>query len=196
MAALATVEQFTALLGRPLSADEESQVGALLDGASARVRTYTGQDFTQATTTSQVKVRNRIARLPQRPVTAVASVVDLNGNAVVYTWLNDDRIQIGHRFQHDTFAFEPWHDPLGEVRVSYTHGYTDIPDDIVAVVCQVAARAFGRPADTTGLQQESIAGYSYSVGAAAAAGTVGLMLDEKAALDVYRRTISTIRTSS
>ena len=57
----------------------------------------------------------------------------------------------------------------------------------MAVVCQIAARAFGRPADQTGVSSETIGQYSYQVGGAAAAGPVGMLADERAVLDRYRR---------
>lgn len=195
MTDLASLTDLEDQLGRALTdPDDMARAETLLSKASARAITYMGQEIAAGSSTSQVKVRNRIARLPQRPVTAVSTVVDLDGNSVEFTWLNEDRVQIGNRFIHDNFEFEPWRNPLLEVRVTYTHGYSTIPPDIVAVVCQMAARAFGRPAEDTGLQQESIAGYSYSVGAAAAAGPVGMMADEKAALDAYRRVGGVIRT--
>ena len=64
MAALATVTQ----LSQRLSTDITDHVRAatLLDDASAVVRSYTGQDFTQATTTDRVQIKRGWVRLPQR----------------------------------------------------------------------------------------------------------------------------------
>lgn len=185
--ALASLPELEDHLGRELSDTELAQADALLVRASARVITYTGQQFLAATSTAQVKVRNQIARLPQRPVTAVSAVVDLDGNAPTFTWLNDDRVRLGNRFANDTFEVDRWANRILEVRITYDHGYDEAPDDVKAVVCQMVGRALGRPADAAAVTQESIAGYSYSVGGAAAAGAVGMMADEKAALDVYRR---------
>lgn len=66
------------------------------------------------------------------------------------------------------------------------------PDDVVAIVCQMVGRSIGRPADETALRQEAIAGYSYTVGAAASAGPVGLLADEKEALRDYRKPAGTV----
>ncbi len=191
---LATVDDLEARLGRSLDDTETIQAEALLAGASARVRTYTGQDFTAVEgDVVQVKARNGVARLPQRPVTAVSAVADLSANDVSYTWLNDDRIQVGPT-SLNWFEVEPWRNTVPDLRVTYDHGYEEIPGDIVDVVCSMVARSLARGPDSGAIQSESIAGYSYSIGASAAAGSVGLLNDERAALDVYRRRGPVIRT--
>lgn len=190
---LATTDDLEVRLGRALTGTEVDRAEALLAGASARVQTYTGQTFTLVENdTVTVKVRNRIARLPQRPVTAVDAVTDPNDNTIGFTWLGDDRVQVGNGLDY-SWVFEPWRNGLNLVTVTYSHGYTTVPADVVDVVCQMAGRAMTRSADETGLTQESIAGYSYSVGSAAASGSVGMLPDERAALDVYRRRLGSIR---
>lgn len=193
---LATTDDLSARLGRTLTDDEVTQAEALLAGASARVRTYTGLDFTTATDdVAQVRVRNGIARLPKRPVTAVSGVVDLNDQSLEHTWLNDDRVRMSPLID-SPWVYEPWRNPIPEVRVTYSHGYDTVPDDVVDIVCSMAARSMARGPDSGAIQSESIAGYSYSLGATAAAGTVGLLNDERAALDVYRRVGGSIRVSA
>ena len=191
---LATTDDLAARLGRDLDDTELVQAEALLAGASARVRTYTGQDFTFVEDdVVQVKVRNGIARLPQRPVTAVAAVVDLSANSVAFTWLNDDRIQVGVTALN-WFEVEPWRNAVPELRVTYDHGYEEIPADVVDICCAMVARKMALGPESGAYQSENIAGYGYSTGAAAAAGSVGLLNDEKAALDAYRRRGTVIRT--
>lgn len=182
MADLATVADLEARLGRDLSATEIARAEALLAGASARVRVYTGQQFEQATTTDRLRVRAGRIRLPQRPVTAVSAIADVDGNVIDFSWYSGALISgLGVRRE--------W------VDVTYTHGYVVIPDDVVEVVCQIALRAFGTPAESSGITQESIGSYSYSVGPVAAAGAVGLLNEERSALDPYRRIGGTIRTA-
>lgn len=194
--ALATTDDLEVRLGRALTGAEVDRAEALLAGASARVQTYTGQTFELVEgDTAQVKVRNGYVRLPQRPVVSVASVETLEGNTLLYTWLNDDRIRVGVDSVDYSWVFEPWVTGLREVTVTYTHGYETIPADVVDVVCQMVGRALTRTPDQTGLVQESIAGYSYSVGGATAAGSMGMLADEKAALDVYRRQLGSIRVA-
>lgn len=186
MAALATTDDLADRLGRSFSADEAAQAALLLDDASAAVRGHTGQQFTEDTTTERLRVRNGRVRLAQLPVTDVDGVTDIDGNDVAFTWDGGERLDVSSSVP-DNWAWEPRKSGLAYVDVTYTHGYATIPDVIVAVVCQMAGRALGRPADETGVTQESIAGYSYTVGAAAAAGAVGMLADERAVLDRYRR---------
>lgn len=192
MAALATVADLEARLARSLTAEETTRADALLDGASARVRSYTGQTFTQATTTDRLRVRSGAVRLPQRPVTDVTAVADMNTNDVTHTWHNGDVVYVTADVP-DSWAWEPRRNGLSWVDVTYEHGYAAVPDDVIEVVCQMVLRAFGQPADGAGFTSESVGTYSYSVGAAAAAGAVGMLADERAALDVYRRVGSTAR---
>ena len=194
MAALATVADLTARLGRSLDETEELRAEALLDGASARVRAYTGQQFEQATTTDRIQVRNGRVRLPQRPVTAVSAIADTDGNDVEFTWHAGNYLTLSALGSIVRFDLEPYSNggPTW-VDVTYTHGYAAIPDDVVEVVCQMVLRAFGQSPETTGYSSESVDDYSYSIGPAAAAGAVGMLNDERAALDIYRRVGGTIR---
>lgn len=196
MADLATVADLEARLGRSLDATETARVEALLAGASARVRSYTGQQFELTTTTDRVRARSGRLRLPQRPVVAVSALADMNGNDIMFTWHAGNDILMGtsgypvrHPIEDAWYRHHDW------VDVTYTHGYTDIPADVVEVVCQIALRAFGTPSETAGIVQESIGSYSYSVGPVAAAGATGLLNEERAALDPYRRIGGTIRVS-
>jgi hypothetical protein len=84
-------------------------------------------------------------------------------------------------------------DTMAMVRAYVGLPLADVPADIFAVICQIVGRALGRPADEAGITQESIGSYSYSVGAAAAAGAVGLLNDERAVLDRHRIVVGVTR---
>lgn len=194
MASLATTDDLEARLGSTLADEDRAQ--AVLDDVSAVVRAYTGQQFTQEETTARLRSRNGIVKLPQGPVTAVATVENVDGNTVEFTWDAGSQVSLaGFEFSR-SFEVEPYRSRSIWVDVTYTHGYETVPADIVAVVCQMAGRAYGRTADSAGVTQESIAGYSYSVGAAAAAGPMGMLADERRILDAYRRPIGVIRVAS
>lgn len=196
MADLATVADLEARLGRSMDATELVRAEALLAGASARVRSYTGQQFEQSTTTDRVRVRSGRLRLPQRPVTAVTALADMNGNDITFTWHAGNDILLGssgYPVRHP--IDDAWYRHHDWVDVTYTHGYAEIPDDVVEVVCQMVLRTFGVAADSMGVTQQSAGPFSYSVGAAASAGAVGMLADEKAALAPYRRAGGTIRTA-
>lgn len=194
MASLATIVQLEARLGRDIpNGTETTQAQALLDDASAAVRGYTGQSFDEDETTERIWPRDGRIRLSQRPVIEVSAVKNVDGNDISFTWYEGDSVVVGatplNYFEVNGIGTQP-------VDVTYEHGYATVPEDIVAVVCQIAGRALTRPADEAGLTQESIAGYSYSLGAAAGAGPLGMLADEKAVLDRYRKPIGTIRLRS
>jgi hypothetical protein len=193
MASLASTDDLQARLGIELD-DDRAQ--AILDDVSAVVRAYTGQQFTQAETTDRLQARNGGVTLPQRPVTAVDTVDDVDGNTVAFDWDSGSFVALAGLAGSRSFEVEPFVTRQPWVDVTYTHGYETVPADVVAVVCQMAGRTYGRTADTSGVTQESIAGYSYSVGAAAAAGPMGMLADERRILDLYRKPIGTIRVSA
>jgi hypothetical protein len=172
---LATIADLEARLGRTLTDTDIDRAAALLIDASATVRNRTGQTFFAETTTARLRVRGTTLRLPQRPVTAVNTISSVDGDPVGFTWYAGDIITL------DSIPAVGW------VDVDYNHGYEDVPDDIVGVVCNIAGRAFGTPSDEGGYQSETIGTYSYAVGAAGAAGAAGLLNDERAILDRYAR---------
>lgn len=170
---LATPEDIIARLGRDLIGTEQLRVQALLNDASAAVVLYTGQQFVEGTSTVTLRVERGYATLGQRPVIAVTTVVDEDGEDVVFTWTAGERVRI-----------DSWVDP---VTVTYDHGDAAVPDAIVAVVCNVVLRALGRTPLDSGIQQQSIAGYSETIGPVGASGPVGFLNDERKVLDRYRR---------
>lgn len=184
---LATLDDLQARIGRTLDGDDAIRALAILDDATAAVRSYTGQTISEDTTTDRLQPRQGLLRLPQRPVTAVSAVTNVDGDAVSYTWDHGSVVHLGgYGYPLNSFEVEPFRNRRPYLDVTYTHGYATVPADIIAVVCQIAGRAYGRALEDTGLQSESIAGYSYSLGAAAAAGGLGMLNDERAVLDRYR----------
>lgn len=175
---LATVSDLGARLGLDLTGDERA--AAVLADASAAVRTYCGHTFTETTETITVQVRNGVATLPNGPVSEV-DTVEVDGEEITFTWAGGRQVDVC----------------ASEVDVTYTWGYAEVPDVVIAVVCQVAGRAFGVNPQNAGSGPEQLGAYQVSVGVAGAAGPLGLLNDEKRALDAYRRkTRPAIRQSS
>jgi hypothetical protein len=191
---LATPLDVAARLGRDLTQAELLRLPALLQDASAKVRNYTGRTFTQAETTVRLRVNNGRVKLPQRPVVSITSVKMLNRDGTVGTtlagWFWDGLAEIATA-SPSQIANGPWfpNDRYRIVEVTYTHGYSTVPADVLAVVCSIATRALGRKPEDAGLTSESIGGgdYTYTVGSAGAAGPLGMLPDERDALDVYRQ---------
>lgn len=168
---LATLEQLTA---RMTAAPDATRAGALLVDASAKVRDFTGQTISADASTSRFIPRRGRIVLPQWPVVSVDGAVDDLGDAVDVTWPTTGwGLEVVQAY--------------GPTTITYTHGWATVPDIVVAVVCQMVGRALGMPSSSTGVQSESLGEYSYSVGAAAAAGPLGMLADERAALLRFRR---------
>lgn len=191
MTALATVDQVESRLGRTLTAAEETRLAVLIDDASAAVRAYTGQQITLVEDdTVRLKVIGGKVHLPQHPVIAVSAVDSVTGTALSFTWHGGPLVALSTVNAFDVDAFTAC---ATYVDVTYDHGYSTIPADIVAVVAQMAGRALGTTPGEGGVQSESIGGYNYSIGAAAAAGGIGMLPAERAVLDRYKLPVGAIR---
>lgn len=184
---LATSDDVTDRLGPDLSPDAD-QLDALILDASSSVIAYTGQTFTLIETTDLLPIRNRAVRLPLRPVTAVDTVEDGNGNSLSFSWIvGDSTISfVGSGYINEFELNVLPGTRVGKALVTYTHGYETIPDDVIGVVCQIVGRALGIPSTEAGLVAQAIDGYSETRGSAAGAGPFGMLPDEKRILDRYR----------
>ena len=180
---LITISDIEIRAGRTFTATETGRIAALIQDASAAIRLYCGRPFGQETVTVRRPSHNGAITLRRRGITAATAVTTTDSVAVDFTWDGLHTVTISTPWRLD------YEYPTGQtasvVDVTYTHGDTVVPDVVKAVACQVVARAFGVPADQTGMQQEAIGGYSYTTGSAAAAGPVGLLPAEMRALDVY-----------
>jgi hypothetical protein len=187
MTDLATLSDVEATLGRDFTDAEENRMPRLLRDASASVRNYMRQDITLATSTVRLRIRNGRIRLPQRPVIAVTSVATVGGGPLMFSsWEGFDTITVSNSML-DTFAWEPFRNGIAVADVTYTHGWSPVPDAIVGVVCSIVSRALGRNPADAGMTQESIQGYSYQLGSAGAAGAFGMLQAERDILDTYAR---------
>ena len=202
MAALATVEDLEARLGRDLTDAEQDRAQALLDDASAMIRAYTGQTFEQVTDDVVVlRVQGGIVRLPQRPVTAVTSVIAIGGagapDVTVIDWVWDgiDQIRIGEGSFIINLPEIWWDDDgyPGTFRITYNHGDETVPADVIAVVCGMVLRALTAPTTMGGVTGETIGSYSYRLASADTGLSVTLGQTERTALARYRQTEGMIK---
>lgn len=140
----------------------------LLARASARVRRYTRQQITPGTSTVTV-TGDGPWLLPQRPVTAVVSVTDADGDAV-------SDYELRGQWLHSSVC--------GPLEVAYEHGYDTLPDDLVELVCAIAARLGEMPgAVGAGARTEQSGGESVTWGVEAYTSASGLTRGEQAALN-------------
>lgn len=194
---LATQADLEAALQRTL---DPAQAAMALRRASARVRKYCRQQFTLVENeTITLPGGGRILRLPQRPMVVDAThpltVVELFGIAdQEYTALEGrDFTRIGSELTRGEQWWAPtrlmgwpFMRPMGiwaqRVRVTYSHGDSEVPDDVVDVVLDLAQMNMTNP---QGLRSESIDDYQ-RVFASETIGGALLTSEHKDALRQYR----------
>lgn len=185
---LASVTDLSDRLGRPLTATEEARAQALLADASAKVRSYTKQNFTRTDNETVVlRAQQGEIRLPQRPVLDVTAVVAIGAGGapdlpvVGWQWDGIDII----RTITDSPAInmpELWYDEdvdayPGTYRVTYSHGDAQVPDVVVGIVARMALRTLTAPTTAGGITSETIGPYSYRTDGSGS-GTAVLMSDD------------------
>lgn len=186
--AFANTDDLEARLGRDLTDSELTRAAALLDDVTAAVVNYTGQTFDVETSTTRLKVKYGVVRLPQRPVVSVDEVKNVDGADVTYTWDTRDRIDLpGCGNALNAWEIEPYRTAPNYVDVTYEHGYATIPADIVGIVCTIVLRNLGQDPTEGATVSETVDGYTYRLNSVTGAGAFGILGSEKDALDRYRR---------
>lgn len=196
-APLATQADLEDALQRTLDA---RQAAMALRRASARVRKHCRQELTYVENdTITLPGNGKILRLPQRPLviddTHPLTVIELFGMTdQEYTAIEgrdftriDTELTRGEAWWAPTRLMGwPWLRPQGiwaqRVRVTYSHGFTELPDDILDIVLDLAAMNMSNP---QGLRSETIDDYSRTF-AAETIGGAQLSADQKEALRPYR----------
>lgn len=179
---------------------DPAQAAMALRRASARVRKYCRQQFTLVENeTVTLPGGGRVLRLPQRPLVVDAThpltVVELFGiSNEEYTALEGrDFTRVGTELTRgeqwwapNRLMGWPFMRPMGiwaqRVRVTCSHGYLEVPDDVVDVVLDLAQMSMTNP---QGLRSESIDDYSRTF-AAETIGGAQLTGEHKEALRQYR----------
>lgn len=184
MTSFADVADVEARIGREITDEPDLvRVQALLNDATAAVKAYTGRQFGEGTVTRRFRPHNGEIRLRS----GVVDVIDVRtvggANAIAFLYDGLDRVTIS---LPDRFDLEPIAAGTA-VEVTYAYDAGPVPDVIRAVTAQMAARAYGVRAMDSGKTQESIAGYSYSVGPVAASGGIGMLDPEIKMLNRFRR---------
>jgi hypothetical protein len=134
LAPLATVADLAA---RNIDTPSGMNADAILASASAAVRDAAGCPILAATSTVILPApRGPILDLPAGPV-SVVTVVVLNGTLLV---AGTDYTKIGDSLWRPV-SWAPYHRPV-EVSVTYSHGYAQVPEDIIDLVCALTGMAF------------------------------------------------------
>lgn len=136
--AFATVEDVETAQRKQLDVDDKLAVEYLLDVATEMIRGYTRQ-YISLVEDETVVLRSQggLLLLPELPV---VSIGDVEYDGTVLTLDTDYTVWDSGIIRHTTGV---WTDP---VTVTYTHGYSTIPDDIKGVCVDITKRAFENPA--------------------------------------------------
>lgn len=128
----------------------DTSAAYLLSVASGMIRRYLEQDIT--VTANDVEyadpVNGQMVLLRQLPVTSV-SLVETTTDGV--TWVTVDPSNYTVARKTGVVAARPWtgiewgSDPESW-RVTYTHGYATVPDELNGVCCSIASRFYATPA--------------------------------------------------
>ncbi|MFI6813766.1 hypothetical protein ACIBG7_15200 [Nonomuraea sp. NPDC050328] len=177
--------------------------------ASARVRKYTRQVLTLVVgDTVDVEGGDRVLRVPQRPLVVDGdhplTVIELGDFGAIDLTLAEDvdytrlgnELTRGHPSHWGTRTMGwPYSRVRGvwapRVRLTYSHGYAEIPDDIVDVVLDLASV---NVTNVAGLRSESIDDYQVTY-ATETVGNARLTKDHKDALRSYCGGLTSLRLS-
>jgi hypothetical protein len=202
---LATADDLQTAMQRTV---DSAQAALALRRASARVRRHMRQTvtFVQGDTVI-LNGGDRVLRLPERPLVVddanpltVVELADLGG-VQIDCLEQRDYVRSGDELTRGY----PWYAPgrlmgwprrnLGvwapRVQITYSHGYTELPDDIMDVVLDLAAMNLTNPQN---LRSESIDDYSRTF-ASETIGGMALTDDHKETLQPYMQNLGSLRQS-
>jgi len=197
--ALAELTDIEDRLGRELAANETSKVVAALSDASAVVRAYTRRTFTKNTTTTRLRPRGNKVTLPDRPVISVdalATVFAFAGTETITptpAWSFVGGFEI-HLLDPGLLINGPTLDLSDDnvwCQVTYTHGFEEIPEDIVAVVANMVVRGVNLPGGGL-IDSETIGPYTTRYNAVGSVGPLSMTDGERRILNNYRATSRSI----
>lgn len=170
-----------------------ARVNALITDSSTMVRRFCKQTFVLEQTTENLRPIGGKIKLPHTPVVSVDAVwvIDYLQNkipVVLPYWDGGNEIWLAYGATVINLAeglreLFRYNTPL--CQVTYTHGYTTTPDEVLAVVCSMVIRALGSPG-VGAVQTQTAAGFAATLTPAAAAGVLALTQAEKDALTDFR----------
>lgn len=184
------------------TSDQVASAQQALDTASAAVRAFCRRQFTAAQRTTRLRAKGHWILLPHRPVISVDHLaVMVYGQATAtsgWVWDGLDRVWIGNLGMVINLSEElsqALQFGVTVAEVTYTSGYAQVPEDVVTVTANLAARALAIPAG--GVYQSQSAGpFSQTVAPWAQGGPLALSDADKLILKQYRRGGNTVELRS
>jgi hypothetical protein len=149
MADLATVDDLNDFSQLALD-PADSSAAFLLSVASGMIRRYLEQDITQVTGDVEYvdPVGGGYAFLKQLPVQSV-SLVETSADGVTWATVPASNYTVSRRLgivYAKPYTGEQWPNTPESWRVTYSHGYATVPDELKGVACSIAARFYSTPA--------------------------------------------------
>lgn len=161
-ASLASVQQLAAYLQQPLE-DTDASALLYLQIASGMICDYLEQQLVLVADDAYVAdpINGAYVFLPELPVGAVSLVETYDDTVTPGVWSTADPSTYTVSTALGIVAGKPcygvqWPTDPGTWRVTYTHGFSVIPDALMGVACGVAARAY---VTQDGIDSERIGGY-------------------------------------
>lgn len=192
LAPFATPTDLVVTLGRALDQIEQARAEILLARASDRIRSYTGQQLTYVENDTQIlRVDGGQVVLPQWPNQKPSQIAYADGSGVIaasaWWWGGVGVVDLS---PPSWVANGPSWGSLRRVNtvaVTYTHGYEEIPGDIIDITVEMVSRVFAVPGLMPGLREGQIDDFRFALGGNLVTGQVALTDMNEADLDKYRR---------
>jgi hypothetical protein len=195
---LCVTSDISGRLGRDLTAAETLRVPFLISDATSQIVRYCRKDFQlHMNDVVEIKGDGSTIKLPYRPVTSVSDVIAISGrpdipDIPVSWWVFDgiDEISIAESTASGVINLpEAWYDfgafP-GTFQVTYNHGYSSVPDDVVMVAANAVISVLQAPTIAAGVIGETIGPYSYRMERSGGGLAVALTQADLIALNDYR----------
>jgi hypothetical protein len=206
---LATPDDIAARLGRTLNPTEAARVDGLLSDGSAIIRSYCNRDFLyyDSDTKTMVADGGIMMLTTWRPVVSIDSVIALSGTPgiadIPVTWYNWDGVEKLTVFNPSYSGIinlpEYWYEETfwwgGSFKITGSHGFVEVPDDVVAVLASAVTSELATPTMSATLMSESVGAYSYSMRRTSGAGLNAALIDAgmKTVLMPYHKSYGTVK---
>lgn len=180
---LASVEDVETIHGSDVDSD---QITAMLASASARFANEARRSFTPTATSGVFRPQGTRIVLPDTPIISVESVSLPSDEALDFVFDGLDTVTI-----HRDSILRLLDIPMPRtVKINWTYGFEETPEDVRWAVVAMVVRAIGSP--DPGMASEQIGGYGWRGGGYTASGALSMTRDEIAVAHKYRRKAKTV----
>lgn len=195
---LCGVDDIAVRLGRQLTDQENMRASALIGDATAQIVRYCRKDFQfYANDNLDIPGDGSTIKLPYRPVISVSDVIAISGrpdipDIPVSWWVFNgvDEISIAESTASGVINLpEAWYDYgafPGTFNVTYSHGYTVVPDEVIMVCANAVIGVLLAPTMAAGVIGETVGAYSYRMERSGGGLAVALAAGDLAILNDYR----------